>query len=164
MLILHPYAPITSSLRFTTSQCLHSNSLAFSPPAKLSLRVLSRRKFTTLAGLAESVDAELVSPELMEPDDIEEEQYEEEQYEEGDGFSARGGVYSGREGEKEYDKDPELAEILGGCLDDPQKAQARVSFSSILSILIGFCVLYEFRWFCLFLISLLHLLCKQEMR
>ncbi|XP_057985684.1 uncharacterized protein LOC110635879 isoform X2 [Hevea brasiliensis] len=31
--------------------------------------------------------------------------------------------FSGREEEKNYDKDPEFAEILGSCLDDPQKAQ-----------------------------------------
>ncbi|KAF2304049.1 hypothetical protein GH714_026650 [Hevea brasiliensis] len=33
------------------------------------------------------------------------------------------GRFSGREEEKNYDKDPEFAEILGSCLDDPQKAQ-----------------------------------------
>ena len=35
------------------------------------------------------------------------------------------GDYSGREG-LDYDKDPEFAEILGSCFDDPEKAQARV--------------------------------------
>lgn len=33
-----------------------------------------------------------------------------------------------REGEeKDYDRDPEFAEILGSCLDDPEKAQSKVS-------------------------------------
>uniref|UniRef100_A0A2P2KC95 Uncharacterized protein LOC103415859 n=1 Tax=Rhizophora mucronata TaxID=61149 RepID=A0A2P2KC95_RHIMU len=27
-----------------------------------------------------------------------------------------------------YDKDPEFAEILGSCLDDPQKARSKVRF------------------------------------
>ncbi|XP_021641066.2 uncharacterized protein LOC110635879 isoform X3 [Hevea brasiliensis] len=34
--------------------------------------------------------------------------------------------FSGREEEKNYDKDPEFAEILGSCLDDPQKAQSKM--------------------------------------
>ncbi|MCE3049300.1 hypothetical protein HAX54_044563, partial [Datura stramonium] len=32
---------------------------------------------------------------------------------------------SKREDEKNYDKDPELAEILGSCLDDPDIAKSR---------------------------------------
>lgn len=39
------------------------------------------------------------------------------------------GVVRPRGDEKNYDKDPELAEILGNCLDDPDKAKSRVSFS-----------------------------------
>ncbi|KAL5768683.1 hypothetical protein ACOSQ2_015466 [Xanthoceras sorbifolium] len=35
----------------------------------------------------------------------------------------RGG---GREQYKDYDKDPEFADILGNCLDDPQKAQSKM--------------------------------------
>lgn len=38
----------------------------------------------------------------------------------------RGG-FRGREEEKDYDKDPEFADILGNCLDDPDKARAKVS-------------------------------------
>lgn len=34
--------------------------------------------------------------------------------------------FRGREEEMEYDRNPEYAEILGSCLDDPQKAQALV--------------------------------------
>ena len=30
------------------------------------------------------------------------------------------------EEEKDYDRDPELAEILGSCLDDPGKARTKV--------------------------------------
>lgn len=53
--------------------------------------------------------------------DVEMEEGEEE------GFSRSRG-FRGREDEKNYDKDPELAEILGSCLDDPDKAQSMVSF------------------------------------
>lgn len=49
--------------------------------------------------------------------DVEMEEGEEE------GFSRSRG-FRGREDEKNYDKDPELAEILGSCLDDPDKAQS----------------------------------------
>ncbi|PKI51401.1 hypothetical protein CRG98_028197, partial [Punica granatum] len=38
-----------------------------------------------------------------------------------DEFSSRSG-FKGREDERNYDKDPEFADILGSCLDDPQKA------------------------------------------
>ncbi|KAL8503146.1 hypothetical protein ACS0TY_022043 [Phlomoides rotata] len=38
-----------------------------------------------------------------------------------------GGGFGGREGEeKDYDRDPEFAEILGSCLDDPTKAQSKM--------------------------------------
>ncbi|KAL7134889.1 hypothetical protein ABFS83_11G055800 [Erythranthe nasuta] len=38
-----------------------------------------------------------------------------------------GGGFGDRKAEdKDYDKDPEFAEILGSCLDDPQKAQSRM--------------------------------------
>lgn len=39
-----------------------------------------------------------------------------------------GGGFGGREGEqKDYDKDPEFAEILGSCIDDPDEAKSKVS-------------------------------------
>ncbi|GFQ03051.1 hypothetical protein PHJA_002448900 [Phtheirospermum japonicum] len=40
----------------------------------------------------------------------------------------RGGGFGGREGEeeKDYDRDPEFADILGSCLDDPDKAQSKM--------------------------------------
>lgn len=39
-------------------------------------------------------------------------------------------AYRGRRSEegKDYDKDPEFADILGSCLDDPQRAKSKVSF------------------------------------
>jgi hypothetical protein len=57
----------------------------------------------------------------------EDDEYEnEDEDEEGDGFSAWG-RYRGREEEKDFDRDPEFAEILGTCLDDPEKARSKVS-------------------------------------
>ncbi|KDP33754.1 hypothetical protein JCGZ_07325 [Jatropha curcas] len=40
-------------------------------------------------------------------------------------FSSDNG-FGGREEEKDYDRDPELAEILGSCLDNPEKARKRM--------------------------------------
>ncbi|KAH0722529.1 hypothetical protein KY290_006565 [Solanum tuberosum] len=49
--------------------------------------------------------------------------FEEEDNNDGDGV----GDFQGREDdEKNYDKDPELADILGTCLDDPDKAKSRL--------------------------------------
>ncbi|GMN50694.1 hypothetical protein TIFTF001_019843 [Ficus carica] len=42
-----------------------------------------------------------------------------------DGFSTRGG-FRGRDEEKDYDRDPEFAQILGTCLDDPEKARFKM--------------------------------------
>ena len=58
--------------------------------------------------------------------------YNEDEYEDEDGFSTRGG-FTGREEERNYDKDPEFAEILGSCLDDPEKAQSKVSSLALLN-------------------------------
>ncbi|KAL1088985.1 hypothetical protein V6Z11_D08G290400 [Gossypium hirsutum] len=42
-----------------------------------------------------------------------------------EGYEASSG-FRGREEEKNYDKDPEFAEILGSCLDDPEKARSKM--------------------------------------
>ncbi|XP_051114389.1 uncharacterized protein LOC127240010 [Andrographis paniculata] len=47
---------------------------------------------------------------------------EEEAIEDETDYSWRGGGF----GEKDYDKDPEFAEILGACLDDPDKARSKL--------------------------------------
>ncbi|XP_050377815.1 uncharacterized protein LOC126795041 [Argentina anserina] len=41
------------------------------------------------------------------------------------GFSSRSGFVGRGEG-KEFDRDPEFAEIMGACLDDPQKARSKM--------------------------------------
>lgn len=46
--------------------------------------------------------------------------------EEVDEFSPRGRFRLGQE-EMDYDRNPEFAEIIGSCLDDPQKARSKVS-------------------------------------
>lgn len=51
---------------------------------------------------------------------------DDEEHEADDGFSSRSGFVGRGEG-KEFDRDPEFAEIMGACLDDPQKARSKVS-------------------------------------
>ncbi|XP_022749904.1 uncharacterized protein LOC111299148 [Durio zibethinus] len=50
---------------------------------------------------------------------------EEDDVDDSEEYGARSG-FRGREEEKNYDKDPEFAEILGSCLDDPQKARSKM--------------------------------------
>ncbi|XP_020265249.1 uncharacterized protein LOC109840857 isoform X2 [Asparagus officinalis] len=64
----------------------------------------------------QQVEAELLT---------EEEEGDKEREEGGEEFSYSS-AYRGREDEKQYDRDPEFAEILGSCLDDPQKAQSKI--------------------------------------
>lgn len=45
--------------------------------------------------------------------------------EEDDEFSPRG-RFRRREKEQDYDRNPEFAEIIGSCLDDPQKARSKM--------------------------------------
>lgn len=47
-----------------------------------------------------------------------------DQEDEEEEFSPRGRF---AEEERDYDRDPEFAEIIGSCLDDPQKARFKVS-------------------------------------
>lgn len=49
-------------------------------------------------------------------------------------------AYRGRQDEKDYDKDPEFAEILGSYFDDPQKAQSTVLSSRPLLVCLFVCL------------------------
>lgn len=57
-------------------------------------------------------------------DDVDGDVFEDEEVDE---FSPEGRFRLRGEEEKDYDRDPEFAEILGNVLDDPQKAQSKVS-------------------------------------
>lgn len=71
------------------------------------------------------------------------EQYEEEREIESENeFSHRRG-FGGKEEEKDFDKDPEFAEILGDYIDDPDKARSKVS-SFYLEI--SFILNFSFPW------------------
>lgn len=54
----------------------------------------------------------------------------------------------GKDDRKDYDRDPEFAEILGSCLDDPEKARSKVSSPPLLgflSIIYAFCFCVGFK-------------------
>ena len=52
-----------------------------------------------------------------------------EDYDDGDDRFWSESGFRGREGEKDYDRDPEFAEIIGTSLDDPDKARSKVKLS-----------------------------------
>ncbi|KAI4332046.1 hypothetical protein L6164_016986 [Bauhinia variegata] len=62
---------------------------------------------------------------IREENDVYQEEEQEDKDDADDRFSRRG-LYDARD-EKDYDRDPEFAEIIGSCLEDPQKAQSKVS-------------------------------------
>ncbi|KAJ0986567.1 hypothetical protein J5N97_004923 [Dioscorea zingiberensis] len=92
--------------------------LQFCIQPRTSAPIASARRERRVETLEDIKEAEVVSEE-------EEEDGEEGEDLEADEFSYPN-AFRGKEGEKDYDRDPEFAEILGSCVDDPQKAQARV--------------------------------------
>lgn len=64
-----------------------------------------------------------------------------EDYDADDGFFSASG-FRGREGEKDYDRDPEFAEIIGTSVDDPEKFRSKVKLS-YLFLVVAFSMLFE---------------------
>ncbi|XP_062148542.1 uncharacterized protein LOC133857334 [Alnus glutinosa] len=128
LLILRPCAafsqpPTTSYPSFS----LHTNR--FPPFLTVNVWNPSYARTRTLLCRAKASRSRRLNTQNLEREFEEEKQEHEEDDEDEDefedGFSARGG-YRGREEEKDYDRDPEFAEILGSCLDDPQKARSKM--------------------------------------
>ena len=124
MLILHPCASVQlPNPRFFTvsrrSNCVAPfsvslRSYAGANQAKTSLGILK-------ASRRQRLDIRSLDLEIEEAaDEVKDEGGEEE-----DEFLPRSG-FRGRDEEMDYDRNPELAEILGSCLEDPQKARAKV--------------------------------------
>ncbi|XP_009616716.1 uncharacterized protein [Nicotiana tomentosiformis] len=109
--------PRTSHSKVFSPQFSHCDSfLIFHPKQSSCMRTLMncQREKTLLTTFEENNDdGDYIDVEMEEGE------------EEAEGFSRSRG-FRGREDEKNYDKDPELAEILGSCLDDPVKAQSRM--------------------------------------
>uniref|UniRef100_A0A7N0TSD8 Uncharacterized protein n=1 Tax=Kalanchoe fedtschenkoi TaxID=63787 RepID=A0A7N0TSD8_KALFE len=99
------------------------NSHLFPPPRfHARLRPVSQ-KISFLIGSRSVVrfarEREWIDAHVIESDGVEADDEDRKEFEQGMGFS-------GRRQERDYDKDPEFAEILGSCLDDPRKAQSKM--------------------------------------
>ncbi|CAM8936204.1 unnamed protein product [Rhodiola kirilowii] len=82
----------------------------------------SRSEVRCVTFVPKASESQWIDAEVMEVGSEGVEVEEEEQRKE----FAPGMGFSGRREERDYDKDPEFAEILGSCLDDPQKAQSKM--------------------------------------
>ncbi|KAJ0090600.1 hypothetical protein Patl1_13415 [Pistacia atlantica] len=106
MLILHNYVhalPFTQITRHSTKR------LPLFSTVKLSIQNNTPPRTSVFFTKAKKLQSEIDK---------------DEEEEEAETVSPRG--FRGKEQEKDYDKDPEFAEILGSCLDDPQKAQSKM--------------------------------------
>ncbi|XVF34976.1 hypothetical protein REPUB_Repub18cG0104700 [Reevesia pubescens] len=120
MLILNPGA---SALQVPNITCpkfsFHFN--CFPPFATVNFSLQNHASPKTSFLVVKAKRGREMSPQNLDIEMDEEEEYDDD----GEKYEARSG-FRGREEEKNYDKDPEFAEILGSCLDDPQKAQSKM--------------------------------------
>ncbi|XP_021276234.1 uncharacterized protein LOC110410703 isoform X2 [Herrania umbratica] len=116
MLMLNPGASSLQAPNITRPEfSFRFNCFPPFPAVKFSLQKYASPKASFLvvkAKRSQEMGAQNMEIEMDEEEDNEE-------------YEARGG-FRGREEEKNYDKDPEFAEILGSCLDDPQKARSKM--------------------------------------
>ncbi|KAJ7973740.1 Oxidoreductase/transition metal ion-binding protein (DUF3531) [Quillaja saponaria] len=113
MLILHSCAFSLPRPTILSQISLHDSNPPFSTIA-LSIPCYARKRrfFCTARSRSESLNTHDLDGQIDDEGDDE------------NGFSGRG-RYTGKE-EKDYDRDPEFADILGSCLDDPQRAQSKM--------------------------------------
>ncbi|KAF9613369.1 hypothetical protein IFM89_007447 [Coptis chinensis] len=117
MLIQRPPYP-QSLQRLLTNFSRQTNFTIFPPNLPFNISIPLGPKTFLLIPRAKKSKAQNLKNEVV---DVQVEDVDDEDEE----FSSQKG-FSGREEEKDYDKDPEFAEILGSCFDDPDKAHARV--------------------------------------
>ncbi|XP_062090972.1 uncharacterized protein LOC133797167 [Humulus lupulus] len=119
MLILHPCAPFVqaSGLPFLLNS-RHSDCSASFPTIKLRHRSYVHSKASPhVAKVSHNLQGVIAGDEGPYNDA--------DEFEDEEGFPTRGG-FRGRGEERDYDRDPEFAEILGSCLDNPEKAQSKM--------------------------------------
>lgn len=106
----------------TTLSCFPAKSFS-SFPTTGALPVKKIREVRAdWSGKSWKLKSKGLESEVAEDVDLEDEDEEGEE-----GFSSRRrGGYRGKEKERDYDKDPEFGEILGDCLDNPEKAQKKM--------------------------------------
>lgn len=117
-------SPLTSISSHSFAICRPRVHTPPSPPSFLPLSLPKtkrgeRRNNKLVVRVFEDEDAPEVETRASSEDDQENWDGKEEEF-------MHSSAYRGRQDEKDYDRDPELAEILGSCFDDPQKAQQRV--------------------------------------
>lgn len=146
MIISHPFTPFPSCITITCSKPFsHNNHFikSYIPPflllrnARSSTLLCSARSGRNENSNSLDFDIDIneedqvlenddyggFSAQGMEANDIID---VDEGQDDGDGRRySGGGPYKGRDG-KDFDRNPEFAEILGGYLDDPEKAQSRM--------------------------------------
>ncbi|KAF8400961.1 hypothetical protein HHK36_014264 [Tetracentron sinense] len=112
MLNLHPCATPLQRSKFPLSKFYRHVSFPHVLLSTWSSVGLKSSIIVAKANRSEGAKTPKLQKEIEEDDDDDE------------GFPFQG-KFTGGEEEKDYNRDPEFAEILGSCLDDPQKAQSR---------------------------------------
>ena len=128
MSILHPCASPYKLSNFSNSKLFRQDRhrLPFLA-VKIQIQTYSQPNtclYTVKASRSQRVKNPNLQPQIDGASD--ESDYDVDSEEDEGGFASRN-RFRGREGEKDYDRDPEFAEILGSCLDDPQKARSKVT-------------------------------------
>ncbi|XP_038880255.1 uncharacterized protein LOC120071909 [Benincasa hispida] len=122
MIVLPFYNSILPSLRLpvtTIDAKISRPTNHFFSPSSIS-RPLPRSFLTTATRDQKSEIQNFPSTEIEAVDE------EREDYDDGDDRFWSESGFRGREGEKDYDRDPEFAEIIGASLDDPEKARSKM--------------------------------------
>ncbi|KAA8534880.1 hypothetical protein F0562_029904 [Nyssa sinensis] len=128
MFILHSFTPLSQVPGLSHSTfSRQSNIHPLFPTVVVPIRTCNQSKtclHTAKASRSKKLKTQNLQTQIEEgneetdDDDDDEDDYEDE-------FPSRS-RFRGREEEKDYDRDPEFAEILGSCLDDPQKARSKM--------------------------------------
>lgn len=125
MIVLQFYHSILPPLRLpitTVGAKISSPTNHFFTPSSISRPLL--RNFLTRATRDQKSEIHNIPSTEIEVVNEEPEDYDDGE----DRFWSESG-FRGREGEKDYDRDPEFAEIIGTSLDDPEKARSKVKLS-----------------------------------
>lgn len=111
--------PVIPNFLLPLSSALNHSSHRFAAPGRLSISAVGARKKKQ----NDIIDVEFSQVEQVGPADGDDNDDDGEEWEKA--------FRKGFGDEKDYDRDPELAEILGSCFEDPQNAQSRVRCTAI---------------------------------
>ncbi|XAR67092.1 hypothetical protein NMG60_11013532 [Bertholletia excelsa] len=117
MLVLQSCAPLIHPLSTLSREYNHHAPF---PSCKLLIHTRAQPRRSLViprASRRESFKTQNLQKRIEEDSDGEDEDYQGEE-----GYPQ----FRGSEEERDYDRDPEFAEILGSCLDDPEKARSKM--------------------------------------